>query len=64
MSRHLADKRAPTDGGRVKAFIDVERRQATEGAHPALEQLARREQTRGDGRRVQEYLRIERGHEA
>lgn len=64
MARHVADKRAPSDGGRVKAFVAVERRQGAEEGHPAVKALAQREQTRGSGARVRQFLRIARGREA
>ncbi|MEA5159410.1 hypothetical protein U5903_01365 [Cereibacter johrii] len=56
MSRHLADKRTPSDGGRVKNFLRLAR-------HPRS--IWHREEARSAGnRRVLEFLRIARGREA
>lgn len=64
MSRHLADHNAPSDGGRVRHFVDVERKQGDEGTHPASKALRRRPQARNTVRRTEEFLRIDRGRTA
>lgn len=56
MSRHLADKRTPSDGGRVKNFLRIARSPRT---------LWHRDEDRSAGnRRLLEFLRIARGREA
>lgn len=61
MSKHLADRRKPSDGGRVKHFLTI----AREGGSSVWARLHRRPQTRdAGGRRVVEYARIERGDRA
>ncbi|MFN3936818.1 MAG: hypothetical protein ACK4KW_04490 [Gemmobacter sp.] len=64
MTRHVADKRAPSDGGRVRAFVDVARKSGAEETHPAVQTLAKRSVPREEGRRFLEFLRIARGREA
>jgi hypothetical protein len=65
MSKHAADKRKSSDGGRVKAFVAVERRVTEEGSHAAVQEVLRRPAERGEqNRRAQEFMRIERGIEA
>jgi hypothetical protein len=64
MTKHLADHRSPSQGGRVKNFVNVEKLSGDEGSHPASKKLAKRGVERSDTRRMQEYLRIERGHKA
>lgn len=64
MSRHLADRREPSDGGRAKHFAEVERQLGAAGAHPAAKALHARAQSRLDGARLKEFTRIERGREA
>jgi hypothetical protein len=60
MSKHLADHRSPSDGGRAKNFVAVERKSGAEGSHPASQEVTRRAKDRNDGRRMQEFLRIDR----
>ncbi|MCE6952190.1 hypothetical protein LAZ40_18970 [Cereibacter sphaeroides] len=56
MSRHLADKRTPSDGGRVKNFLRLARGPRTPW---------HRDEGRPAGnRRLMEFLRIARGREA
>ncbi|QYK41894.1 MAG: hypothetical protein KF887_01755 [Paracoccaceae bacterium] len=58
MSRHLADKRAPSDGGRVKHFLRI----AREGGEQVWRGLWQKPRLKpAEGRRVVEYARIERG---
>lgn len=64
MTRHIADRRTPSEGARARRFLEVERKLGDEGSHPATQTLARRPKDRDDARRVQEFLRIERGVEA
>lgn len=64
MTRHIADRRAPSEGARARRFVEVERRLGEEGSHPASQALTRRPKDHDNARRVQEFLRIERGVEA
>jgi len=64
MSRHVADRRAPSDGGRTEHFAEVERNHGKEGSHPATKAAHERPQTRSDAARLKEFTRIERGREA
>lgn len=64
MTKHVADKREPSNGTRVKAFVAVERRSGPEGSHPAVQATTRTMGPGDDPRRVQEFVRIERGREA
>jgi hypothetical protein len=59
MSRHLADHRAPSDGGRAKHFLRLARQAST--VWRRLWQRPRTEPT--EGKLVAEYARIERGRE-
>lgn len=61
MSRHVADRREPTDGGRAKHFAAVERSHGEEGDHPAAKAVHERAQTRSDAARLRQFLRIEKG---
>lgn len=62
MSRHLADHRAKTDGGRLKAFYRIEKSGGEDGtSHAASLALHQRPATRTAASRVENYLRIERG---
>jgi hypothetical protein len=55
MTRHLADHRAPTDGGRIKHFVRIAR---SEGS-AFWQRLSRLAPTRAAGnRRLVEYARI------
>ncbi|MEI4488104.1 hypothetical protein V8J36_18075 [Frigidibacter sp. MR17.14] len=63
MSRHLVDKRSPSDGGRMKHFVAAERRSGPEGSHPAvMTKLREPKLVAGGTRRMKEFLRIARGH--
>ncbi len=53
MSKHLADKRAPSTGGRLKAFLRIAREEGRTGWH-------RPHQPAGVTR-LKQFLRIERG---
>ena len=64
MSKHLADHRAASEGGRAKHFTALDKQRGPEGSHPATRQLSARPVARSDGRRMQEFLRIERGEKA
>ena len=56
MSRHLADKRSPSEGGRVKMFLKIAR---------SPRAMWHRDAARPAGnRRLMEFLRIERGRTA
>ena len=52
MSRHLADKRKPSSGGRLKAFLRIERSDR-DGWH--------RPHTASGATRLMQFLRIARG---
>ena len=64
MSRHLADRREPSDGGRTKHYAEVERSHGGAGSHPATKAVHERAQTRSDAARLRAFTRIERGLEA
>jgi hypothetical protein len=55
MSRHLADQRKPSTGGRLKAFLRIAR-----GARATWH----RSHTASGTSRLKHFLRIERGREA
>jgi hypothetical protein len=63
MSRHIADHRTASSQ-RTQRFAEVERTQGDEGSHPATKSVIARPKDRNDARRMQEFLRIERGQEA
>ena len=63
MGRHIADHRGASSQ-RTQRFAEVERSQGPEGSHPATKAVIARPKDRDDARRVQEFLRIERGEEA
>jgi hypothetical protein len=63
MTKHLADRRTPTDGGRLVAFAMIARRSDTEGGHPAAQALVRRARGGGAAQRLAQFLRIARGRE-
>ncbi|HMO06417.1 MAG TPA: hypothetical protein PKD10_02065 [Paracoccaceae bacterium] len=57
MTRHLADKRGPSDGGRVRNFLRI----ARDGGDKVWQGLWRKPQNKpAEGRRVVEYVRIAR----
>lgn len=61
MSKHLADRRQPSEGGRVKHFLTI----AREGGSSVWMRLYRRPRvTDAAGRRVVEFARIDRGRRA
>lgn len=64
MTKHLADRRTPSSDGRLRHFLAVERQMGEDGSHPSSRQLAQRKAIKNDGRRMQEFLRIERGRTA
>ncbi|MFN3973517.1 MAG: hypothetical protein ACK4GO_18530 [Gemmobacter sp.] len=63
MTRHLADKRGPSEGGRLVNFLRISRGAGEgapgDGVWRALWKAPRR--APAEGRRVVEYLRIARG---
>ncbi|MFZ5708770.1 MAG: hypothetical protein ACOY4T_03660 [Pseudomonadota bacterium] len=61
MSRHVADKRAPATGARVRRFAEIERRQGDEGSHPAARALHSRPATRDGAARMIRFVRVDRG---
>lgn len=64
MSRHVADRRKPDEGGRLKNFVRVEKTSGEEGSHPATRALHERPAERTDSARLREFARIDRGHTA
>lgn len=62
MSRHVADRRKPDDGGRLKNYIEVEKSTGEEGSHPATRAIHERPASRSAAVRLREFARIERGH--
>jgi hypothetical protein len=64
MSRHVADRRKPDQGGRLKNYVEVERSSGEEGSHPATRALHERPASRSETTRMREYARIERGRTA
>lgn len=62
MSKHIADKRKPSTGARVKQFLRLSREQAHTTSR-AWEPLWRQPtDSTATARRMQEFLRIARGH--
>lgn len=62
MSRHVIDRRATTEGGRVKNFLQLDRATIpAEGSHAAVRQLHQRPETREGTARIRNFLRIEKG---
>ena len=64
MSRHAADRKAKSDGGRLKHFVEVEKTHGEEGSHPATKAVHERPVKRDDAARVRQFIRIERGRTA
>jgi hypothetical protein len=64
MSRHIADKRKPDEGGRLKNYLAVERGTGAEGSHPATRLVHERPASRSETTRLREFARIERGQTA
>ena len=60
MSKHVLDHTHTTNGGRARAYADIERRVSPEGSHPSSQVLHRRAATRDQGGRTEAYTRIER----
>jgi hypothetical protein len=58
MTRHLADKRAPSDGGRIRAFLRIAR---GEGDRPWQALWRSPRPAPAAARRTAEFLRIDRG---
>lgn len=61
MTKHVADKRASSDGGRLRAFLRIAR---GEGDRLWLALWRRPRPVLAEARRTQEFLRIERGRRA
>ncbi|GHC18478.1 MULTISPECIES: hypothetical protein [Gemmobacter] len=58
MSKHLADKRKPSDGGRTRQFLRIDH----DGSEKLWDGLRRRPTEKPvANRRAAEYLRIDRG---
>ncbi len=61
MTRHLADHRKPSQGGRVKHFLRIARAEASD----LWQRMAQRPRGPVEGnRRLVEYVRIARGRQA
>ncbi|MCY1127676.1 hypothetical protein OU426_12500 [Frigidibacter sp. RF13] len=60
MSRHLADHRAQSDGGRLKHFYRIEKTGDADGIHPSSRALHKRPLSRDSAKRVENFTRIER----
>lgn len=62
MSKHITDKPHRNEGGRLRHFVEQERRATT---HPSSKALHERAHERSDdGARTDAYTRIERGEES
>ncbi|HQY43303.1 MAG TPA: hypothetical protein PK450_03915 [Paracoccaceae bacterium] len=61
MSRHLADHRAQTDGGRQKHFYRIEKTGSDDSSDEISRNLHKRPLARSGAGRMEHYLRIERG---
>jgi hypothetical protein len=61
MPKHILDRQAPDDGTRAERFAEIERQSRAEGSHPAAKTLVRRPRLRDDGRKLGEFVRVERG---
>lgn len=59
MTRHVADKRTPSDGGRLKQFLRI----ARQGGEGLWQRIAKASPAPKGGRRVAEFARIERGRQ-
>ena len=59
MTRHIIDH-ATTEGTGMRQFLEIERR---EGRHPAVQGLSQRDSD-SSGRKMQEFLRIDRAEKA
>ncbi|MFN6979452.1 MAG: hypothetical protein ACK4OP_15075 [Gemmobacter sp.] len=64
MTKHIADRRAPSAGTRVAAFAAIARREGGAGSHPSTQAILRRPQGEQSPTKVAHYLRIARGREA
>ncbi|HCZ00730.1 MAG: hypothetical protein A3D16_05755 [Rhodobacterales bacterium RIFCSPHIGHO2_02_FULL_62_130] len=60
MTKHLADHRTPSQGGRLKHFLRIARDRSEEVWRTAWQ---RNRETDGGHRRVVEYVRIARGRQ-
>ncbi len=60
MTRHVTDQNKGHSVSRIRRFAEVERRQGSEGAHPAVRAVVARPAA-ASGRRVVEFARIARG---
>lgn len=61
MTRHVADRRAPSDGSRVKEFLRITR---SEGSQLWQGLWRRPQPVVVEARRTAEFVRIERGQRA
>lgn len=73
MTRHITDRERMGEGGRTARYAEIERQTGAEGAHPAAREMTRRPRMAGGDkaggdkaatRRMEAFLRIERGHRA
>lgn len=61
MSRHLADKRSATDGGRVRYFFKIARTDENEGPDARIRKIHQRPVNRDTPARLDNFFQIERG---
>ncbi|MFI0395727.1 hypothetical protein [Paracoccus jiaweipingae] len=62
MAKEPLDHAHETGDGRVRNYTEQDRQ---DGTHPAVDELTKRPHERGEGnRKMQEYLRIDRGDKA
>lgn len=64
MSRHIVDRRKPSEGGRLKHYVEVEKTHGEDGSHPAARALHARPVKRDEAAKLRAYFRIERGQSA
>jgi hypothetical protein len=62
MTKHLADHRTAPNAPRQKHFWALARHE--DSTHPAVRALTRRPKEWDEGQRIENYLRIDRGHTA
>lgn len=63
MSRHLADKRTSTDGGRLRYFFQIARTDESDLPDPRIRTIHQRPVERDTPKRLENFFRIERGRQ-
>lgn len=61
MGQRVTDHRREVANGRLKHFVELDRRDGSETHHPGKRSLDRRPASRNSVERLRQYLRIERG---